>query len=98
MEGEFLKIGLISIVTTINNALLAGLLLPVLSHERKRSILILLAFLLAISQVCLVASVSAMLHNIFLKRSCEYRQAGDVTISISVYIDEQHVDVRRFVL
>jgi hypothetical protein len=62
------EIGLIAMIVTVDNALLAGLLLPpALSHERKRSVLIILAFLLAISQVLLAASVGQLLHNILFR-------------------------------
>ncbi len=65
---ELLEIGLVAMIVTVDNALLAGLLLPpALLHERKRSILIILAFLLAISQVLLAASVGQLLHNILFR-------------------------------
>lgn len=64
---NFFGIILIALIVTVDNALLAGLLLPMTSKETKRFILVIIGTLLGISQILLAASVDQMLHNIFFR-------------------------------
>ena len=58
---------LIALIVTVDNALLAGLLLPITAKQKKRSILITVGILLGILQIMLAASVDQMLNNIFFR-------------------------------
>lgn len=58
---------LIALLVTIDNALFAGLLLPMTTREKKRSTLIRVGIGLGISQILLAASVDQMLHNILFR-------------------------------
>ena len=73
--AHFFGIVLIALIVTVDNALLAGLLLPITAKKKKRSILIFVGILLGISQIMLAASVDQMLNNIF------FRIAGIILLS-----------------
>ncbi|KPV45670.1 hypothetical protein AN477_01815 [Alicyclobacillus ferrooxydans] len=65
--AKFLGIILIALVVTIDNALLAGLLLPTSSRVQKRSILMIVGVLLGIAQIVLAASVDKLLDHLIFR-------------------------------
>lgn len=65
--ASFFGILLIAVIVSIDNALLAGLLLPHAALQQKRFIIISVGILLGLAQVLLAASVDQMLHNILFR-------------------------------
>lgn len=65
--ASFFGILLIALIVSIDNALLAGLLLPHAALQQKRFIIISVGFLLGLAQVILAASVDQMLHNLLFR-------------------------------
>ena len=65
--SSVLGISVIASVVAIDNALLAGLLLPHVTWNQKRIIILCIGVLLAATQVVLAASVDQLLHNIFFR-------------------------------
>jgi hypothetical protein len=64
---SILGVLLISLLTTIDNALLAGLLLPKSTSQDKRVTLIVVGVLLGAVQILLAASVDQMLNNLLFR-------------------------------
>jgi len=55
--ATFVGIALIAVIVTVDNALLAGLLLPTTSKQKRQSLIMTVGILLGISQVILATSV-----------------------------------------
>lgn len=68
MSTSFIGIAVIALVVAVDNALLAGLLLPTrTSRPQKKWMLTILGVLLGSSQIVLAASVDQLLHNMIFR-------------------------------
>jgi len=57
----------LAVIVTVDNALLAGLLLPTTSKQKKQSLIMTVGILLGISQVILATSVDRLLNNLLFR-------------------------------
>lgn len=64
MTKEFFSIGFISIVVAIENALLAGMILPWATRQHKKRIMIVVGLALTVAQIVLAVGVGQLLTSV----------------------------------